>query len=36
VVYICIGKKKVVWILKLRENGWEVAASAFSLVRVYS
>jgi hypothetical protein len=28
VVYFCIGKQKVVWILKLRENGWEAAASA--------
>jgi hypothetical protein len=28
VVYICIGKQKVVWIPKLRENGWEAAASA--------
>jgi hypothetical protein len=30
VVNICIGKQKVVWILKLRENGWEAAASALS------
>jgi hypothetical protein len=28
VVNIYIGKQKVVWILKLRENGWEAAASA--------
>jgi hypothetical protein len=28
VVNICIGKQKVVWILKLRENGWEAATSA--------
>jgi hypothetical protein len=28
VVYIYIGKQKVVWILKLRENGWEAAVSA--------
>jgi hypothetical protein len=28
VVYIYIGKQKVVWILKLRKNGWEAAASA--------
>jgi hypothetical protein len=27
VVNIYIGKQKVVWILKLRENGWEAAAS---------
>ena len=27
-VYICIGKQKVIWIPKLRENGWEAAASA--------
>jgi hypothetical protein len=31
VVYICIGKQKVVRILKLRENGWEAAASALSV-----
>jgi hypothetical protein len=31
VVYIYIGKQKVVWIPKLRENGWEAAASALSL-----
>jgi hypothetical protein len=30
VVYICIEKQKVVWIPKLRENGWEAAASALS------
>jgi hypothetical protein len=30
VVFICIGKQKVVWILKLRENGWEAAASALT------
>jgi hypothetical protein len=30
VVYICIGKQKVVWIPKLRENGWEAAASALT------
>jgi hypothetical protein len=28
VVCIYIGKQKVVWILKLKENGWEAAASA--------
>jgi hypothetical protein len=28
VVNFYIGKQKVVWILKLRENGWEAAASA--------
>jgi hypothetical protein len=28
VVYFCIGKQKVVWIPKLKENGWEAAASA--------
>jgi hypothetical protein len=28
VVHIYIGKQKVVWILKLRKNGWEAAASA--------
>jgi hypothetical protein len=28
VVNFYIGKQKVVWILKLRENGWETAASA--------
>jgi hypothetical protein len=27
VVNFYIGKQKVVWILKLRENGWEAAAS---------
>jgi hypothetical protein len=27
VVYFCIWKQKVVWILKLRKNGWEAAAS---------
>jgi hypothetical protein len=32
VVYFCIGKQKVVWILKLRENGWEAAVSALSLI----
>jgi hypothetical protein len=32
VVYFCIGKQKVVWILKLRENGWEAAASALTSV----
>jgi hypothetical protein len=26
----CIRKQKVVWILKLRENGWEAAASALT------
>jgi hypothetical protein len=31
VVYFCIGKQKVVWILKLRENGWEAASSALSM-----
>jgi hypothetical protein len=31
VVNFYIGKQKVVWILKLRENGWEAAASALSL-----
>jgi hypothetical protein len=31
---ICIGKQKVVWILKLRENGWEATASA--LRKLYS
>jgi hypothetical protein len=29
---ICIWKQKVVWILKLRENGWKVAASALRQV----
>jgi hypothetical protein len=29
-VCIYIGKQKVVWILKLRENGWEAAASALT------
>jgi hypothetical protein len=29
-VYICIGKQKVVWILKLKENGWEATVSALS------
>jgi hypothetical protein len=28
VVNFYIGKQKVVWILKLRENGWEAVASA--------
>jgi hypothetical protein len=28
---ICIGKQKVVLILKLRENGWEAATSALTL-----
>jgi hypothetical protein len=31
VVNFCIGKQKEVWILKLRKNGWEAAASALSL-----
>jgi hypothetical protein len=38
VVNFYIGKQKVVWILKLRENGWEAAASALSslcLVSIY-
>jgi hypothetical protein len=30
VVNIYIGKQKVVWILKLRENDWEAAASALT------
>jgi hypothetical protein len=34
VVYFCIGKQKVVWILKLRENGWEAAASALNLILI--
>jgi hypothetical protein len=37
-VYFYIGKQKVVWILKLRKNGWEAAASALSdhsLLRVF-
>ena len=29
-MFICIGKQKVVWIPKLRENGWEAAASALN------
>jgi hypothetical protein len=28
VMYICIGKQKVVWIPKLKENGWVVVVSA--------
>jgi hypothetical protein len=30
VVYICIGKKKVVWIPKLKKNGWVAVVSALS------
>jgi hypothetical protein len=29
VVYICIGKQKVVWIPKLKENGWVAVVSAY-------
>jgi hypothetical protein len=28
VVNFYIGKQKVVWILKLKENGWEAAAAS--------
>jgi hypothetical protein len=27
-VFICLGKQKVIWILKLKENGWKAAPSA--------
>ena len=30
-VCICIGKQKVVWIFKLRENSWKAATSALSI-----
>jgi hypothetical protein len=33
---IYIGKQKVVWIFKLRENGWEAAASALRAFTVGS
>jgi hypothetical protein len=29
-VFICIGKQKVIWILKHKENGWKAATSALS------
>jgi hypothetical protein len=38
VVCICIEKQKVVWILKLRDNGWEATTSAlrYSIDLMYS
>jgi hypothetical protein len=36
VVCIYIGKQKVVRILKLRENGWKVAASALTIYSLKS
>jgi hypothetical protein len=30
-VCICIWKQKVIWILKLRKNGWKAATSALSI-----
>jgi hypothetical protein len=36
VVNFSIGKQKVIWILKLRENGWEAAASALRVRKIDS